>query len=153
MPKGFDDLRLKHMDTRLAGWRRLRGETPPRGGWLRAIRTALGISTGQLARRLGVAQQAIVKFEQNEAASKITLDSLERVAKALGCRVVYAVVPEKPLGVVRRARARALADSLVKPVAHSMNLEAQGVNDKEIRRQSKQLAEELLRGSPRKLWR
>ncbi len=107
MPKGFDDLRLKHMDTRLAGWRRLRGETPPRGGWLRAIRTALGISTGQLARRLGVAQQAIVKFEQNEAASKITLDSLERVAKALGCRVVYAVVPEKPLGVVRRARALA----------------------------------------------
>lgn len=153
MPKDFDDLRLKHMDTRLAGWRRLRGETPPRGGWLRAIRTALGISTGQLARRLGVAQQAIVKFEQNEAASKITLESLERVAKALGCRVVYAVIPEKPLGVVRRARALVLAEALVRRGEHSMKLEAQGVSRSERERQRKRLAEQLLHGSPRKLWR
>ena len=153
MPKGFDDLRLKHMDARLARWRRLRGETSPRGGWLRAIRTALGISTSELARRLGVAQQAIVKFEQNEEASKITLGSLERVAKALGCRVVYAVVPEKPLRVVRKQRALALAEALLRPGEHSMKLEAQGVSRSEGERQRKRLAEQLLHGSPRKLWR
>ena len=129
------------------------GEVPPRGGWLRAIREALGMSTAQIAGRLGVAQQSIVKFERNEAAGKITLQSLERVAKALGCRVTYAVVPEKPLAEIRRERALALADSLIIPVAHSMKLEAQGVSDKETRRQRKELADELLRGSPRKLWR
>ena len=54
---------------------------------------------------------------------------------------------------MRRARALVLADALTKPVAHSMKLEAQGISDKETRRQREQLAEELLRGSSRKLWR
>lgn len=153
MSKSLSDLRLKQADERLTSWRRMRTETSPRGGWLRAIREALGMSAAQVASRLGVAQQAIVKFERNEAAGKITLESLERVAKALGCRVTYAVVPDKPLAEMRRERALALADSLIKPVAHSMKLEAQDVSDKGVRRQRKELAEEFLRGSPRKLWR
>lgn len=153
MPKSFDNLRLKHADAKLIPWRRLRGEVSPRGGWLRAIREALGMSTSQLANRVGVTQQAIVKFERNEAAGKITLASLERVARALGCRVTYAIVPEKSLAEIRRARAVAVADSLVKPVAHSMKLEAQGVKGAETRRQRKQLVDEFLSGSPRKLWR
>jgi predicted DNA-binding mobile mystery protein A len=128
-------------------------DVPPRGGWLRAIRKALGMSTAQLAGRLGVAQQAIANFERNEAAGKITLQSLQRVAQALDCRVVYAVVPNKPLAQMRRARALELADRLVRPVAHSMKLEAQGVSAKETQRQRKELADEILRGSARKLWR
>lgn len=111
------------------------------------------MTTGQLASRLGVTQQAIANFERNEAAGKIILQSLERVAKALESRVVYAIVPGKPLAEMRRQRALALADTLVRPVAHSMTLEAQGVSDRETRRQRKELADELLRGDPRKLWR
>lgn len=153
MPKTLSSLQLSQVDQRLAPWRRMANDVPPRGGWLRAIRKALGMSTAQLAGRLGVAQQAIVNFERNEAAGKITLQSLQRVAQALDCRVVYAVVPNKPLVQMRRARAQALADQLVRPVAHSMKLEAQGVSDKETRRQRKELTDEILRGSARKLWR
>lgn len=153
MPKTLSSLLLSQVDQRLAPWRRMANDVPPRGGWLRAIRKALGMSTVQLAGRLGVAQQAIVNFERNEAAGKITLQSLQRVAQALDCRVVYAVVPNKPLAQMRRARALALADQLVRPVAHSMKLEAQGVSDKETQRQRKDLADEILRGSARKLWR
>ncbi|MDP2241503.1 MAG: mobile mystery protein A [Burkholderiales bacterium] len=153
MPKTLSSLQLSQVDQRLAPWRRMANDVPPRGGWLRAIRKALGMSAAQLAGRLGVAQQAIVNFERNEAAGKITLQSLQRVAQALDCRVVYAVVPNKPLVQMRRARAQALADQLVRPVAHSMKLEAQGVSDKETRRQRKELTDEILRGSARKLWR
>ena len=153
MKKSVSNLRLKQIDARLANWRRLATDTLPKGGWLRAIRETLGMTTAQLARRLGVAQQAIAKFERNEAAGKITLESLTRVAEALDCRVTYAVVPVKPLAEMRRARALVLADALTKPVAHSMKLEAQGISDKETRRQREQLAEEFLRGSSRKLWR
>lgn len=153
MPKTLSSLLLSQVDQRLAPWRRMANDVPPRGGWLRAIRKALGMSAAQLAGRLGVAQQAIVNFERNEAAGKITLQSLQRVAQALDCRVVYAVVPNKPLAQMRRARALVLADQLVRPVAHSMKLEAQGVSDKETQRQRKGLADEILRGSARKLWR
>jgi predicted DNA-binding mobile mystery protein A len=153
MPRTLSKLKVEQLDARLAPWRRLAQEEPPRGGWLRAIREALGMTTAQLASRLGVAQQTIAKFESNEAAGKITLQSLERVAKALGGHVTYALVPDKPLAEMQKARALALADSLIKPVAHSMKLEAQGVSDREVQRQRKELAEELLRGNPRKLWR
>ena len=153
MTKTLSDLRLRQIDAKLSRWRLVSSEAIPKGGWLRAIRQALGMTTGQLAGRLGIAQQAVVKFERNEAAGKITLESLARVAAALECRVTYAVVSRKPLADMRRARARAIADSLTKPVAHSMKLEAQGVNDRETRRQCKELADELLRGNPHKLWR
>ena len=76
-----------------------------------------------------------------------------RVAVAMNCRVSYAVVPPKPLAETRRERARALADALIKPVAHSMRLEEQGIDEKEVRRQRDELAEEFLRDNPRKLWR
>lgn len=153
MPKTLSRLALSQIDQRLTRWRRVADEVPPRGGWLRTIREALGMSAAQLAGRLGVAQQAIVNFERNEAAGKITLKSLQRVAQALDCRVVYAVAPNKPLAQMRQERALALADQLVRPVAHSMKLEAQGVSDRETQRQRKELAGEILRGSARKLWR
>ncbi|NJO12222.1 MAG: helix-turn-helix domain-containing protein, partial [Gammaproteobacteria bacterium] len=44
---------------------------PPRG-WIRAIREALGMTTAQLARRLGIAQPSVVGLEKAEAASAIT---------------------------------------------------------------------------------
>ena len=129
MTKSISNLRLTQIDSSISPWRRIRSDTVPRGGWLRAIREALGMTSAQLASRLGVAQQAIAKFERNEAAGKITLESLGRVAAALDCRVTYAVVSRKPLADMRRARALAIAESLTKPVAHSMKLEAQGVSE------------------------
>lgn len=153
MPKTFSGLALRQMDKRLAAWRNIEDAPPPRGGWLRGIRKTLGMTTAQLASRLGVTQQSIVNFERNEASGAITLQSLKRVAAALDCKVIYAVVPPKPLAAQREARALAVADKIVRPVTHTMKLEAQGVSKRETNRQRKALAEELLRGSSRKLWR
>ena len=46
-----------------------------------------------------VHQPRIVELEKAEAKGNITMQSLERAAEALGCRVVYALVPLKPLTV------------------------------------------------------
>ena len=83
---------------------------------------------------------------------KITLESLNKLATPLGCRVIYALVPETPLDEMQRARARKIADSLVKPVSHSMKLEAQSVSKREEERQKDQIMRRLLEGDPRKLW-
>ena len=53
---------------------------------------------------------------------------------------------------MQRARARKIADSLVKPVSHSMKLEAQSVSKREEERQKDQIMRRLLEGDPRKLW-
>jgi predicted DNA-binding mobile mystery protein A len=145
-------LKLKQVEELLQPWRRLARAQVPRGGWVRAIREALGMSAAQLAARLHVTRQSVRDLEQSEATGKITLESLNKLAAALGCRLIYALVPEKPLDEMQRERARKIADSLVKPVSHSMKLEAQSVSKREEERQKEQIVRKLLEGDPRKLW-
>lgn len=145
---------LGQTDDLITPYVRLRDAPIPRGGWVRAIREALGMTQVQLAARLGIARQSLDDLERAEASGKITLESLRKLADALDCKVVYAVVPNAgSLEAQRRRRALALADALRKSPEHSMKLEAQGISEREAERHRKMLAEALLRGSPRKLWR
>jgi predicted DNA-binding mobile mystery protein A len=126
----------------------------PRRGWLRAIREALGMTQGQLGTRAGISRQSVQDFERAEVDRRITLESLDKLARAMGCRLVYALVPEAgSVDAVREQRALALAENMIQPADHSMKLEAQGVTAEERERQRKLLADMLLDGSPRKLWR
>jgi predicted DNA-binding mobile mystery protein A len=65
----------------------------PTNGWIRAIRETMGVSTGELGRSLGTSRQLPLQFEKAEADDSITLKSLRRVADALDCELVYALVP------------------------------------------------------------
>ena len=110
------------------------------------------MSAAQLAARLNVTRQTIRDLEQSEATGKITVDSLNKLASAMGCRVIYALVPEKPLDEMQRERAKKIADSLVMPVSHSMKLEAQSISERDEQRQKDRVVRKLLAGNPRKLW-
>src|ERR1700680_2276769 len=100
---------------------------PPVRGWMKAIREALGMSSAQLAKRLGVKQPSVVALEQSEVKGTIELASLQRVAGALDCTLVYALVPNQPLEVMVRDRARTFARRRLEVVEHSMLLEDQKV--------------------------
>lgn len=65
----------------------------PVGGWLRAVRKARGVSQQQLAEKLGFKRQAWAQLEASEAREAISLYSLRRAADALGCDMVYYLVP------------------------------------------------------------
>lgn len=152
MARDYSELKLKQTEELLRPFRRVARAQVPRGGWVRAIREALGMSAAQLAARLNVTRQTIRDLEQSEATGKITVDSLNKLASAMGCRVIYALVPEKPLDEMQRERASKIADSLVKPVSHSMKLEAQSISERDEQRQKDQIVRKLLAGNPRKLW-
>ena len=124
---------------------------PPSGGWVRAVRQALGMSAEQLARRVGVSRATVATLERSEARGRITLASLEKLARGLGCRVAYVLVPEVSTSVsgLRRARARKLAHTLL---AGASGTEATGPDAEQRRRRLERLTEDLLAGSPRKLW-
>jgi predicted DNA-binding mobile mystery protein A len=93
-------------ERKFGGLESLRGVERPAAGWLRAMREAGGVSAGELGRRLGVSRQLPLQFEHAEAADSITLKSLRAVAAALGCELVYALVP-------RQAGLEILAESSV----------------------------------------
>lgn len=126
--------------------------TRPQRGWIKAIREALGMTTAQFGQRMGVSQPRAVIVEKAEVSGKITLDTMERAAEALGCRFVYALVPYESLDTQVRQRARALADKHLSTVAHSMALEDQGVGSEETQAQHDQLIENILNARGSRLW-
>lgn len=67
----------------------------PSGGWIRAVRTSLGMSVRQMAERMDITQQSAARLEKNEADDVIKLKSLRKAAEALDCRLVYALVPNE----------------------------------------------------------
>jgi len=121
-------------------------------GWIRALRQALGLSAAGLGRRMKLAQQSVVQLEENEKNGTITLASLRRAAEALDAEFIYAVVPRKNLRDTISERARELAKQRVDSVSQSMQLEAQGISEKELSERIAELARELER-RPRELWR
>ena len=124
---------------------------PPRG-WLRAIREALGMTTSQLARRVGVSQSRAVQIEKAEKEGSITLKSLERAAQALDCRLVYALVPRKPLDELVEVRAFLAAKKRLRITGHSMSLEAQSVGESDEKEQLKHLTQRLIEKAGSGLW-
>jgi predicted DNA-binding mobile mystery protein A len=143
---------IRQLDQRFSTLRALAGSQRPPKGWLRAIRGALGMTTAQFGRRLGMAQPSVVELEQSEATNSITLRTLERAAEALGCRVVYALIPNEPLSEMVRKRAAVLADRKLATVGQTMRLEDQAVKKSKATEEAKrQLTEELLR-KPARLW-
>lgn len=124
---------------------------PPRG-WVKAIREALGMTTAQLAKRLGVSQPRVVGIEQAEVKGAITLDSLERAAHALDCQLVYALVPRKPLDALIEERATRLAATRLDFTRHTMALEAQAVDARDEDEQRKRLIRRLIEQAGSGLW-
>lgn len=131
---------------------KIRIEPRPHKGWIKAIRTALEMTSTQLAKRLGVDQSRIIKLEQAEASDAITLKSLRKVARALDCELVYAIVPKTSLEVEFEHQIDLVAKSRVLSLQHNMELEKQGISEKSQKRQLKELRSVMLKKPPKKLW-
>ena len=108
---------------------------PPPKGWIKAIREALGMTGQQFAARMGIKPPTVIDLEKSEALGTIQLKTLSRAADALGCKLVYALVPKTSLQGSVEARARKIAMRALKRVAHTMKLEDQAVDDSDLERQ------------------
>jgi transcriptional regulator with XRE-family HTH domain len=53
----------------------------------------LGVPVTEVARKVGVNRSVVFRLEQSEARGSMTLRSMTRIAKALDCKVVYALIP------------------------------------------------------------
>ena len=121
----------------------------PHRGWIRAVREALGMSGAELGHRMGVTQQRVAALEQAERQLAIQLNTLERVADALDCHLVYALVPRTSLNEAVKAQAKRKAVQLLRRAAHHSRLENQASNDSTGAR-IEDLSEEL--ANRRGLW-
>ncbi|MEJ2125904.1 MAG: mobile mystery protein A [Alphaproteobacteria bacterium] len=124
----------------------------PKEGWIAIMRKALGMSAPELARRMGVTKAAIYQAERKERDGGVTLQHMEKLAKALGGRFVYAIVPESSMENVLRTQARKKAESIIRRASAHMALEKQSLTPAQTSEEIERLADELLRDRPSDFW-
>jgi predicted DNA-binding mobile mystery protein A len=127
---------------------------PPRPptGWIQAIRSALGMTTRQLAAQLDISQSTLASLEKSEAEDRITLHSLRKVANALDCDLQYVLVPRSPLQKRVEKRAEAIAQHRVARILHSMRLEDQAPTKQVDKNEVSKVQRGLLDTNWKHLW-
>jgi len=70
-------LAREQLDETMKGFESLKAMSAPRKGWIRAIRDTVGMTGGQLAKRLKVNQQRVARIEQDEVLGKVTLNTMQ----------------------------------------------------------------------------
>lgn len=135
----------KQLDKQLNKFRPLKDLEPPPMGWLKAIRRSLGLTRRQLAAKMDLSPQMIEKFEKSEVQEIITLKSLKKTAEKLNCKLLYVLIPEKPLQDLVDAQIMQKAHEVLRMIHHSMLLEQQETSPEEIEDQIKEIANEIKR--------
>jgi predicted DNA-binding mobile mystery protein A len=122
---------LLRVSAELERWRQVAATrsvslTHPHLGWIRYLRDALHMSGFQLAQRLGVRQPTAARLEQKEREGTITVRALRRVAHALGCELVYALIPRATLkDIMDEQVARAAAAAAAKTAQQETTMDAE----------------------------
>jgi predicted DNA-binding mobile mystery protein A len=128
MKREFRDLRLRQLERNLRPFLHAQEIARPQKGWIRAIREATGLTLRELATRMKRSLTLAAQFEKSEAEYRITLASLRHAADALGCDLVYALVPKQgTLQDLAKGRATQQATDDVLAVEQTMALEDQAV--------------------------
>ena len=129
--------------------------TLPPEGWLRTMRKALGMSGAQLARKMGVTRALISQAESNEVSGSVTIKTMQKMAEAMGCRFVYAVLPPKGKESedVIFAQAMKKARAIAERTDGHMALEGQSLAKATLDNQIERLAHKLAREMASDFWK
>lgn len=124
----------------------------PKEGWVRTIRTALGMSGSQLGKKMGLSRNRISVLERKEAEGDITLNQLQALAEQLNCDLTYALVPKKKIEDMIDDRATEIAYKNLDSNSQNMFLEAQAIDENAQSRLLNQIKEEVIESGGRALW-
>ncbi len=152
MKKVYELLSIRQVDRNLKQMQQLRG-LYPKEGWIAHIRSALSLPTAQLAKLMGIKQPSALAMEKREQDKTITLETLEKAAKAMGCDLVYAFVPKSSLEDFVEQKRNILVDQIMQKTHLTMSLESQGLNRQDLKEQKALLLEDLKSKSIKYVWR
>lgn len=146
-------LQLEQLETRIKLFSPTRQLPNPPTGWVKAIRTGLGMSLKQLAKKLEITKQSVQELETREKDGAITLKTLREAAQALDMELVYGFVPkEGSLEGYIESKARALAEKIVSRTSQTMKLEDQEVKEERIRKAIEERTLIIKQEMPKSLW-
>ncbi|MEJ6746407.1 MAG: helix-turn-helix domain-containing protein [Yoonia sp.] len=126
----------------------------PLGGWLAAFQAAIGMSTSALADRVGISRNNVYSAIKNEQSGSISLNQLEKMADAMGGKLVYAIIPRQgEVDDIIMAQARKMAKRIIQRTRAHMALEEQIEGLRSQEEMIEELAREITREMPRDFWK
>ncbi len=130
------------------------GLAKPLGGWIATFQEAIGMSAPVLAKRLGVSRNSVYNSIQNEQAGTISLNQLQKMAEAMGGKLVYAIIPrDGPVEEIVMAQARKKAKRIIQRTRVHMALEEQTEGLRSQEDMIEELASEIVREMSRDFWK
>jgi predicted DNA-binding mobile mystery protein A len=150
---GKRSLQRQQMNSKMMGYASLKMVAVPPTGWIKAIRTALGMSMQQLGNKLNISRQGVMDMEKREKNGSITIRSLREIARAMDMQLVYGFVPNAgSLDALIEKRATELATQIVMRTANTMKLEDQANSKKRIEAAIRERAAVIQNDMPKILW-
>jgi len=136
-------LAMQQIERRLKNLRVFAKDANIRTGWISYMREALCMTQSVLAKAAGLNQVTVLQIEKREKAGKVTIQTMRKIAAAMDCEFVYALVPKQDLGDFLKEKALAKATRIVREADVHMILEDQRVSE-DIKERIERVAEDLL---------
>lgn len=146
--RDFKNLKLKQIDESIKNHLPIPAEKI--GQRLKDIRTLLGMTQKQIARKLGVKQPVISRIEENSSASSI--DTLQKIANALGVELVFSVASDLSLHDRIHSQAGKVAERILKRTYANMAMEKQAVKRNNYEEQKESLIKQIIEEPKSMLW-
>jgi predicted DNA-binding mobile mystery protein A len=119
-------LQIQQLNSKMQAFDHLANVAQPPTGWVKAIRTTLGMSLLQLGNKLNITKQSVQNLEKREKNGTISLKALREAARALDMELVYGFIPnDGSLDALIERKAKQLAIQIVRRTSNSMKLEDQ----------------------------
>lgn len=146
-------LQLQQIDNKIEEYKSLQKAISPPTGWIKAVRTAIGMSMQQLGNRLSITKQSVMDIERRELEGSITIRALREAADALDMQLVYGFIPiDETLENLIARKAKELATQIVMRTSNSMKLENQENSKLRIQKAIEERTAEIKNEMPKTLW-
>jgi predicted DNA-binding mobile mystery protein A len=146
-------LQIEQLNLKMQGVAEIKKIIPPPIGWIKAIRTSLGMSLQQLGNKISITKQSVLDIERREQEGTISLKTLRESANALDMELVYGFVPKDgSLDALIERKAKELATEIVMRTSNSMKLEDQEISYGRIQKAIEERTISLKNEMPKILW-
>jgi predicted DNA-binding mobile mystery protein A len=150
---GKKTLQLQQLNNKMLRLASLKEEVIPSKGWIKAIRTSLGMSMQQLGNKLNISKQGVLDIERREKDGSISIKSLREVALVMDMKLVYGFIPlDGTLDALIEKKAKELAKQIVMRTAHTMQLEDQANSNERIEAAIRERTAAIQNEMPKILW-
>jgi predicted DNA-binding mobile mystery protein A len=146
-------LELQQLSNKIKGFAAIPFAAVPPAGWIKAARTALGMTLQQIGKKAGMTRQSVLALEKREREGTISLRALQEAAAAMDMHLVYGFVPNAgSLEALIEQRALELATHVVMRTHQTMLLENQSNSEDRIQAAIAERAAAFRVEMPKILW-